>query len=88
MRKKPNESLKKYAIKWKKQEGHAKPPLHEQELVDIFIETRDLDYLHHLTAPLGRSFHTSIKTGEMVETCLKTGRIVIQATIKATTQDT
>ena len=52
MRKKPNESLKKYAIKWKKQEGHAKPPLHEQELVDIFIEAQDIEYFHHLTTTM------------------------------------
>ena len=87
-RKKPSKSFREYAIKWREQVARVNPLLNEQELVDIFIETQDPDYFHHLTAPLGRSFHTSIKTGEMVETCLKTGRIVIQATIKATTQDT
>ncbi|KAK6780188.1 hypothetical protein RDI58_022372 [Solanum bulbocastanum] len=38
MRKKPNESFKEYAIKWTEQEARVKPPVDEQELVDIFIE--------------------------------------------------
>ncbi|KAK4710016.1 hypothetical protein R3W88_004529 [Solanum pinnatisectum] len=35
---------------------------------------------------MGRPFHLTIKIGEMVESGLKIGRIVSQATIKATTQ--
>jgi len=86
MRKKPNESFREYAIKWREQAARVKPPLDEQELVDIFIEAQDPDYFHHLTAAMGRPFHTAIKIGEMVESGLKTGRIVSQTTIKATTQ--
>ena len=55
-------------------------------MVDIFIEAQDPDYFHHLTAAMGRPFHTAIKIGEMVESGLKTGRIVSQEAIKATTQ--
>ncbi|KAH0717187.1 hypothetical protein KY285_013218 [Solanum tuberosum] len=86
MRKKPNESFREYAIKWREQVARVKPPFDEQELVDIFIEAQDPDYFHHLTAAMGRPFHTTIKIGEMVESGLKIGRIVSQAAIKATTQ--
>ena len=55
-------------------------------MVDIFIEAQDPDYSHHLTAAMGRPFHTAIKIGEMVKSGLKTGRIVSHAAIKATTQ--
>ncbi|XP_049401663.1 uncharacterized protein LOC125865510 [Solanum stenotomum] len=82
MRKKPNESFREYAIKWREQEARVKPPLDEQELVDIFIEAQDPNYFHHLTAAMGRPFHTAIKIGEIVESGLKTGRIVSQAAIK------
>ncbi|WMV34385.1 hypothetical protein MTR67_027770, partial [Solanum verrucosum] len=85
MRKKPNESFREYAIKWREQAARVKPPLDEQELVDIFIEAQDPDYFHHLTTAMGRPFHTAIKIGEMIESGLKTGRIVSQAAIKATT---
>ncbi|XP_010324801.2 uncharacterized protein [Solanum lycopersicum] len=85
-RKKPSKSFREYAIKWREQAARVKPPLNEQELVDIFIEAQDPDYFHHLTAAMGRPFHTAIKIGEMVESGLKTGRIVSQAAIKATTQ--
>ncbi|KAH0669899.1 hypothetical protein KY289_024392 [Solanum tuberosum] len=86
MRKKPNESVGEYAIKWREQAARVKPPLDEQELVNIFIEAQDPNYFHHLTAVMGRPFHTTIKIGEMVESGLKIGRIVSQAPIKATTQ--
>ena len=85
-RKKPSESFKEYSIKWREQAARVKPPLNEQELVDIFIEAQDPDYFHHLTAAMGRPFHTKIKIGESVESGLKKGRIVSQAAIKATTQ--
>ncbi|XP_069145166.1 uncharacterized protein [Solanum lycopersicum] len=85
-RKKPIESFREYTIKWREQAARAKPPLNEQELVDIFIEAQDPDYFHHLTAAMGIPCHTTIKIWEMIESGLKTGRIVSQATIKATTQ--
>ena len=87
-RKKLSEILREYPIKWREQVAQVKNPLNEQELVDIFIETQDPDYSHHLTAAMGRPFHTAIKIGEMVKSGLKTGRIVSHAAIKATTQDT
>jgi len=37
MRKKPNESFRENVIKWREQAARVKPPLDEQELVDIFI---------------------------------------------------
>ncbi|WMV18264.1 hypothetical protein MTR67_011649, partial [Solanum verrucosum] len=75
MRKKSNESFREYAIKLREQAARVKPPLDEQELADIFIEAQDPEYFHHLTAAMGRPFHTTIKIGEMVESGLKTGRI-------------
>ncbi|KAH0763564.1 hypothetical protein KY290_019637 [Solanum tuberosum] len=86
MRKKPNESFREYAIKWREQAARVKPPLDEQELVDIFVEAQDPNYFHHLIATMGRPFHIVIKIGEMVKSGLKTGRIVSQAAIKTTTQ--
>ena len=63
-RKKLSEILREYPIKWREQVAQVKNPLNEQELVDIFIETQDPDYFHHLTAPLGRSFHITKKMGK------------------------
>ena len=85
MRKKPSESFREYVIKWKEQSSRVKKILTEKELVDIFIEAQDPDYFHHLTAAMGRPFHTTIKIGEMVKTGLKIGRIMRQEAIKATT---
>ena len=73
-------------MKWREQASRVKPPLNEQEFVDILIEAQDPDYFHHLTAAIGRLFHTTIKIRVMVKSCPKTRRIVSQATLKATTQ--
>ena len=73
-------------MKWREQASRVKPPLNEKELVDIFIESQHPDYFHHLTAAIGRLFHTTIQIRVMVKSCPKTRRIVIQAAIKATTQ--
>ena len=73
-------------MKWREQASRVKPPLNEKELVDIFIESQHPDYFHHLTAAMGRPFHTAIKIWEMVNSGLIKGRIGSQEEIKATTQ--
>ena len=54
-------------------------------MIDIFFESQDPNYFHHLTVAMGILFHTTIKIEEMVESGLKKGTIVRQITIKATT---
>ncbi|XP_070020002.1 uncharacterized protein [Nicotiana sylvestris] len=86
MRKKPTESFREYAIKWREQAARVKPPMDNHELITVFLEAQEPDYFQNMMFAMGRPFAETIKIGEMVENGLKTGRIVSQATLKATTQ--
>ncbi|XP_070054854.1 uncharacterized protein [Nicotiana tomentosiformis] len=86
MKKKPTESFREYAIKLREQAARVKPPMDNHELITIFLEAQDPDYIQNMMSTMGRPFAEAIKIGEMVKNGLKTSRIVSQATFKATTQ--
>ena len=86
MRKKPTESFREYAIKWREQAARVKLHMDNHELITVFLEAQEPDYFQNMMSAMGRPFAEAIKIGEMVENGLKTGRIVSQATLKATTQ--
>ncbi|XP_070022512.1 uncharacterized protein [Nicotiana sylvestris] len=86
MKKKPTESFREYAIKWREQAARVKPLMDNHELITVFLEAQEPDYFQNMMSAMGRPFAEAIKIGEMVENSLKTGRIVSQAAIKATTQ--
>ncbi|XP_070014013.1 uncharacterized protein [Nicotiana sylvestris] len=86
MNKKPTESFREYAIKWREQAARVKPPMDNHELIIVFLEAQEPDYFQNMMSAIGRLFAEAIKIGEMVENGLKTGRIVSQAALKATTQ--
>ncbi|XP_070037119.1 uncharacterized protein [Nicotiana tomentosiformis] len=44
IKKKPTESFKEYAIKWREQAARVKPPMDNYELITIFLEAQDPDY--------------------------------------------
>ncbi|XP_070050585.1 uncharacterized protein [Nicotiana tomentosiformis] len=84
--KKPTESFREYAIKWREQAAMVKPPMKEAEMIDYFLQAQDPDYLHYMLAAIGKPFAEAIKIGEIVENGMKSGKIVSQAALKATTQ--
>ncbi|XP_075101860.1 uncharacterized protein LOC142177286 [Nicotiana tabacum] len=84
--KKPTESFREYAIKWREQAARVKPPMKEAEMIDYFLQAQDPDYLHYMLAAIGKPFTEAIKIGEIVENGMKSGKIVSQAALKATTQ--
>ncbi|XP_075083378.1 uncharacterized protein LOC142167121 [Nicotiana tabacum] len=86
IKKKPTESFKEYAIKWRERAVRVKPPMNEAEMIDYFIQAQDPDYLHYMLAVIGKPFAEAIKIGEIVENSMKSGKIVSQAALKATTQ--
>ncbi|XP_070025317.1 uncharacterized protein [Nicotiana sylvestris] len=76
MKKKPTESFRKYAIKWREQAARVKPPMDNHQLITVFLEAQEPDYFQNMMSAMGRPFAEAIKIGEMVENGLKTGRIV------------
>ncbi|XP_070036043.1 uncharacterized protein [Nicotiana tomentosiformis] len=86
MKKKPTESFREYAIKWREQTARVKPPMDNHELITIFLEAQEPDYFQNMMSAIGRPFVEAIKIGEMVENGLKTGLILSQDSFKAASQ--
>nr|XP_016442720.1 PREDICTED: uncharacterized protein LOC107768130 [Nicotiana tabacum] len=86
LKKKPSESFREYAVKWREQAARVKPPMDETEMVSVFLQAQEADYYQNMMSALGKPFAEAIKIGEMVENGLKTGRILSQSAIRATSQ--
>ncbi|XP_070049963.1 uncharacterized protein [Nicotiana tomentosiformis] len=86
LKKKPTESFREYAIKWREQAARVKPPMDDHELITFFLQAQEINYFQNMMSAVGKSFSKAIKIGEMVENGLKTGKIISQAVLKAATQ--
>nr|XP_018622848.1 uncharacterized protein LOC108943377 [Nicotiana tomentosiformis] len=86
LKKKPTESFREYAIKWREQAARVKPPMDDHELITVFLQAQEPDYFQNMMSAVGKSFSEAIKIGEMVENGLKTGKIISQVVLKAATQ--
>ncbi|XP_070008105.1 uncharacterized protein [Nicotiana sylvestris] len=86
LKKKPTESFKEYAVKWREQAARVKPPIDDHELITVFLHSQEPDYFQNIMSAVDKSFSETIKMGEMVENGLKTGKIISQAVFKAATQ--
>nr|XP_016445893.1 PREDICTED: uncharacterized protein LOC107771083 [Nicotiana tabacum] len=86
LRKKPSESFREYAIKWREQASRVKPQMDEVEMVTIFLQAQEPDYFQNMMSSMGKPFAEAIKIEEMVENGLKMGRILSQSAIRATSQ--
>nr|XP_033511636.1 uncharacterized protein LOC117276396 [Nicotiana tomentosiformis] len=73
IKKKPTESFREYAIKWREQAARVKPPMKEAEMIDYFLQDQDPDYLHYMLAAIGKPFAEVIKIGEIVENGMQSG---------------
>nr|XP_009605318.1 uncharacterized protein LOC104099889 [Nicotiana tomentosiformis] len=86
LKKKPTESFREYAIKWREQAARVKLLMDDHELITVFLQAQEPDYFQNMMSAVGKSFSEAIKIGEMVENGLKTGKIISQAVLKAATQ--
>ncbi|XP_070044621.1 uncharacterized protein [Nicotiana tomentosiformis] len=86
LKKKPTESFREYAIKWREQAARVKPPMDVHELITIFFQAQEPDYFQNMMSAVGKSFSEAIKIGKMAENGLKTGKIISQTVLKAATQ--
>ncbi|XP_070057322.1 uncharacterized protein [Nicotiana tomentosiformis] len=78
MKKKPTESFREYAIKWREQAARVKSPMDNHELITVFLEAQEPDYFQNMISAMGRPFAEAIKIGDMVENGLLAGRIKLK----------
>ncbi|KAH0738074.1 hypothetical protein KY290_036779 [Solanum tuberosum] len=82
------ESLMGITSEWlREQAARVKPPMKESKMIDVFLQAQEPDYFHYLLSVVGKTFIEVIKIGETVENGIKFGKIISQASLKATTQE-
>ncbi|XP_069145964.1 uncharacterized protein [Solanum lycopersicum] len=87
LKKKPSESFREYAIRWRSEAARARPPMEESQMKDYFIRAQEPQYYDRMMLVAEKSFAEIIKLGERIEEGIKNGTIInleaLQATNKA-----
>ncbi|XP_010314424.2 uncharacterized protein [Solanum lycopersicum] len=87
LKKKPSESFREYAIRWRSEAARARPPMEESQMKDYFIRAQEPQYNDRMMLVAKKSFAEIIKLGERIEEGIKNGTIInleaLQATKKA-----
>jgi len=75
MTKKSSETFKEYAQRWTELAAKFEPPLHEEEMTSMFIETLETPFYEHVLRSISSNFSDIVATGERIEHGLKSGKI-------------
>ncbi len=75
MEKKPNESFRQYAQRWREVAAQVQPPLLEKEITMIFINTLKASFLNHMLGSAIKIFSDIVMSGEMIENAIRCGKI-------------
>ncbi|XP_052477110.1 uncharacterized protein LOC105797447 [Gossypium raimondii] len=73
--KKPNESFRQYAQRWREVIAQVQPPLLEKEITMLFINTLKAPFLSHMLGSATKSFSDIVMSGEMIENAIRCGKI-------------
>ncbi|KAK4736956.1 hypothetical protein R3W88_000653 [Solanum pinnatisectum] len=87
LKKKPSESFREYAIRWRSEAARARPPMEESQMKDYFIRAQKPQYYDRMMLVAEKSFAEIIRLGERIEEGIRNGTIInleaLQATNKA-----
>ncbi|KAJ9170182.1 hypothetical protein P3X46_018309, partial [Hevea brasiliensis] len=72
---KDQESFKEYAQRWREKAAEVHPPVTDNELCSLFIETLKAPYFNLMIGNTSNSFSDIIQTGERIEANLRMGRL-------------
>ena len=75
MEKKPNESFRQYAQRWREVAMQFQPPLLEKETTMLFINTLKAPFITHMIGSITKSFTDIVMAGEMIENAIRGGKI-------------
>ncbi|XP_040934491.1 uncharacterized protein [Gossypium hirsutum] len=75
MEKKPNESFRQYAQRWKEVAIQVQPPLLGKETTMLFINTLKAPFITHMIGSTTKSFADIVMAGEMIENVVRGGKI-------------
>ncbi|XP_052490792.1 uncharacterized protein LOC128043035 [Gossypium raimondii] len=75
MEKKPSESFRQYAQRWREVAIQVQPPLLERETTMLFINTLKAPFITHMLGSATRSFSDIVMNGGMIENAIRNGKI-------------
>jgi len=75
MSKKNSETFKEYAQRWRELVAQVEPPLHDKEMVNMFMDTLQSPFYEHMLASISSNFTDIVIIGERIEFGLKIGKI-------------
>jgi len=75
MSKKGSETFKEYAQRWSDLAAQVEPPLHDREMMAMFINTLQSPFYEHMLGSVSSSFADIIVIGGIIEFGLKSGKI-------------
>ncbi|XP_017604400.1 uncharacterized protein LOC108451184 [Gossypium arboreum] len=73
--KKPNESFRQYAQRWREVAMQVQPPLLEKETTMLFINTLKASFINHILGSTTLSFSDMVMSGELIENAIRSGKI-------------
>ncbi|KAA3454324.1 Retrovirus-related Pol polyprotein from transposon 17.6 [Gossypium australe] len=75
MEKKPSESFRQYAQRWREVAMQVQPPLLEKKTTMLFINTLKAPFITHMIGSTTKSFVDILMAGEMIENAIRGGKI-------------
>ncbi|XP_052874521.1 uncharacterized protein LOC108455159 [Gossypium arboreum] len=82
MEKRPGESFRKYAERWREVATQVQPPLLEKETTMLFINTLKAPFINHMLGSATKSFADIVMSDEMIENAIRCGKIEIRESTK------
>ncbi|XP_016721860.1 uncharacterized protein [Gossypium hirsutum] len=77
MEKKPSESFRQYAQRWREAATQVQPPLLEKEITMLFVNTLKAPFITHMLGSATKSFADIVMSGEMIENAIRSGKIKV-----------
>ncbi|KAL4377655.1 hypothetical protein GQ457_02G019400 [Hibiscus cannabinus] len=75
MEQKTNESFRQYAQRWREVAAQVQPPLLENEVTLLFVNTLKDDFYDRMLDHATKPFADMVMTGELIQAAIKSGRI-------------
>ncbi|XP_017629176.1 uncharacterized protein LOC108472182 [Gossypium arboreum] len=86
MEKKPNESFRRYAQRWREVAIQVQPHLLEKETTMLFINTLKASFIDYMLGSTTLSFSDLVMSGELIENAIRSGKIDAGESAKRSTQ--
>ncbi|XP_017639793.1 uncharacterized protein LOC108481138 [Gossypium arboreum] len=77
MEKKPSESFRQYAQRWREVATQVQPPLLEKKTTMLFINTLKAPFITHMLGNATKSFENIVMSDEMIENAIRLGKIEV-----------